>query len=533
MRKFLMAVAIGGLVLLLAAPAMALDFKFGAEYRVRFFDYNNTGFDNTNTLNNASGGNAGSGTGGNNRGIQLRIRPRFDASDDNGNIQATIRFETGDTNFGTGGGAGADSWGTNFGNTHIEGTTNRTGNGAGGAMGGDGVSLEVKWGFLDFALPGNIPLRIRAGLQPIYLPKGIVVDDDATGVRAYGNSGIVNYEAFWWRIATTPTSNTATNGMVGQPRMDATKDDNFDIYGGKIGFDIAPWLNASAWYFFGDNKVNCTNSAGPVTGYQYITGPCPGQPNLRAQNWFGIDLLGKVGTVDYDLDFAYGNDKGGNIGSYTQNSVNSGSAAVGSNLLPPITVRGFAIDGGVHIPIGPVKLNLLGTYATGDKGNNNGGSSSAYPYGISPSWSGSGGQYELIGEGGAFDVISMTQHSPSGLYMLGATLEYVPVKALWLKAAYGFIGFSQKNGNCGWAYVNAATAAGVVTQTPGTTCFGPVYIGKPSDSMVGKAYLGNELHFRADYTMWTGFKVQAMAGWLFPSAGDVAGKYILQFLYNF
>jgi hypothetical protein len=33
--------------------------------------------------------------------------------------------------------------------------------------------------------------------------------------------------------------------------------------------------------------------------------------------------------------------------------------------------------------------------------------------------------------------------------------------------------------------------------------------------------------------MWTGFKVQAMAGWLFPSAGDVAGKYILQFLYNF
>ena len=44
MRKFLMAVAIGGLVLLLAAPAMALDFKFGAEYRVRFYDYANTVF---------------------------------------------------------------------------------------------------------------------------------------------------------------------------------------------------------------------------------------------------------------------------------------------------------------------------------------------------------------------------------------------------------------------------------------------------------------------------------------------------------
>jgi hypothetical protein len=282
--------------------------------------------------------------------------------------------------------------------------------------------------------------------------------------------------------------------------------------------------------------VNCTND-GFVTGYQYITGACPGQTQQRNQNWFGIDLLGKVGTVDWDLDFAYGNAKGGNLGSYTQGNVNSVTATTvaASALLPPITVAGFAIDGGVHIPIGPVKLNLLGTYASGDKGNNDGSKSSAYPYGISPSWSGAGGQYELIGEGGAFDVISMTQHSPAGLWMLGATLEYVPVKALWLKAAYGFVGFSGKNANCGWAYQNAATAAGVVTQTPGTTCFGPVYIGKPtaSDTMIGKSYLGNELHFRADYTMWTGFKVQAMAGWLFPSAGDVAGKYILQFLYNF
>ena len=522
MRKFLMAVAIGGLVLLLAAPAMALDFKFGAEYRVRFFDYMNTGFDSTNTLPNAQGGGVGNNSGrGNPRGIQLRIRPRFDASDDNGNIQATIRFETGDTTWGAGGGAGADSWGTNFGNTNIETTSNRTGNGAGGAMGADGVSLEVKWGFMDFAIP-NIPLRVRAGIQPWYLPKGLVVDDDAAGVRAYGNSGNLNYEAFWFRIATTPLSNTAAAGTIGQPRFDATKNDNFDIYGAKIGYNFADWLNATAWYFYGSNDVNCVGTA--VTGYQYLTGPCAGQPVLRQQNWFGIDLLGKVGTVDYDLDFAYGAAKGGNLGSYTAGSVNSS----GFNALSPIDVQGFAIDGGVHIPIGPIKLNLLGTYATGDKGKNDGGKSTAYPYGVSPSWSGAGGQYELIGEGGAFDVVSMTQHSPSGLYMLGATIEYVPVKALWLKAAYGFVGFSEKNGNCGWAY-NPTNGV----QTPGQTCFGPVYIGKPSDPMIGKSWLGNELHFRADYTMWTGFKVQAMAGWLFPSAGDIAGKYILQFLYNF
>ncbi len=63
--------------------------------------------------------------------------------------------------------------------------------------------------------------------------------------------------------------------------------------------------------------MNCTND-GAVTGYQYLTGACPNQPVLRQQNWFGIDLIGKVGTVDYDLDFAYGNAVGGNLGSFTQ-----------------------------------------------------------------------------------------------------------------------------------------------------------------------------------------------------------------------
>ena len=36
MRKFLLVVGVGALVLALAAPAMALDFKFGGDYRVIF-----------------------------------------------------------------------------------------------------------------------------------------------------------------------------------------------------------------------------------------------------------------------------------------------------------------------------------------------------------------------------------------------------------------------------------------------------------------------------------------------------------------
>jgi len=504
MRKFLMAVAIGGLVLLVAAPAMALDFKFGAEYRVRFYDYTNDGFDSSNSFPIAGGGNnPGASAGrGNPRGVQVRVRPRFDVSDDNGNIQATIRFEYGDTDWGAGGGNWGYSFGTN--RTNIQpgiGSTARVGNNAGGGLGADGVGLETKWAYIDFAMPMNIPLRVRAGIQGLYLPKGLVIDDDAAAVRAYGKTGIVDYDFWWARAARSVATSVPPAGAVGRAGFDSTRDSSFDIYTAKVGVNVATWLQPSLYFSYVDNRVNCSEP----------TSPCVGTAGRdRSQYYLGLSATGKASIVEYDLDFVYGVADGGPTGAYT------GINGPGN----PINVRGWALDGGVHIPIGPVKLNLLGTYSSGDK--NDGGDSEAYPTGIAPSWSGAGGQYELIGEGGAFDVVSMTQHTPTNLWMLGFTVEYVPVKALWLKFAYGYAGFSEKYGNC---------AVGVAPGSNG--CFGPVYVGKPSNTLAGKSGLGHEVHLRADYTMWTGFKVQGMVGWLFPNAGDVAGKYILQLLYNF
>jgi hypothetical protein len=45
--------------------------------------------------------------------------------------------------------------------------------------------------------------------------------------------------------------------------------------------------------------------------------------------------------------------------------------------------------------------------------------------------------------------------------------------------------------------------------------------------------LGHEFSFRADYDLWTGFKVQGAVGWLIPVHGTTASEYILQLLYNF
>jgi hypothetical protein len=51
--------------------------------------------------------------------------------------------------------------------------------------------------------------------------------------------------------------------------------------------------------------------------------------------------------------------------------------------------------------------------------------------------------------------------------------------------------------------------------------------------MAGKPTLGSEISFRADYDVWTNFKIQGVVGWLIPSEGDTAAEYVLQLYYNF
>jgi hypothetical protein len=510
MRKLLWVVAVVALVLTVAAPAMAVDFKFGAEYRVRFYDYVNfPNFDDSNTLSR-----------GNPRGVQIRVRPRFDVSDDNGNIQATLRLEFGDTEFGGGGGANGSAM-ANGAAISLAPRGNRTGNGAGGSIGADGVSIETKWAYLDFAMPWGVPLRIRAGVQPWYLPKGLVIDDDAAGVRAYGTVKPVSYEAFWYRANRGPATTAApASGTIGQPGFDNTRDNAADYYGGRVDVAIAPFINPGAYFVYGDIRANCLPNAG-AGNTQFTAGPCT-TDRVRGQWFAGATVTGTIGIVSYDLDFVYGHAKGGTTGSLVPNG--SINFTTGGAALSPVTVKGWALDGGVHIPVGPFKFNILGAYATGDK--QDGGDSEAFPLGPGPSWSGAGGQYELIGEGGTFDVVSL-QQGITNTWMAGLTVEYVPVKALWIKLAYGYAGFARNSGNC----------ANVVAGS--TSCYGNVYIGKPTDSFSNlfggsaSSGIGHEAHVRADYTIWTGFKVQGMAGWIFTNAGDNAGKYILQLYYNF
>jgi hypothetical protein len=472
MRKTLKVVAIVALALLVAAPAMALDFKFGAEYRVRM--YSNT---------NGQQANLGRGElpGVTPRGVQIRVRPRFDASDDNGNITATLRLEIGDIEWGNGGGPSGAANGVS-----VAPSSARIGPGTGGAMGADGVNVETKWAYIDFMSPFGIPLRWRAGLQPWFESKGLIIDDDVAGIRAYGKTGIASYEIGWYRASGGPCTNTAlptTSPFPGNVACSTsnTLDNNYDFYEAKVGLAVAKWLNPTVYYIYGDNRAATTPDTKPISA-----------------NFVGARLDGNFNIFRYDVDFVYGTANGGPNGNFAP----GGSRA---------KTTGWAVDAGLHFPIGPALLHVVGSYGTGDK--QNGGKSEAMPY-IAPSWNGAGGLYEIIGSGGAFDQVDVTQDYPAGLWMLGAGVEYRPVKALWLRGMYGFAGFSGSLANC------AGAAAG--------TCFGPTY-----SELQGKSTLGHEISFRADWDVWTGFKVQGTVGWLIPSKGDTAGEYVLQLYYNF
>ena len=533
MRKFLWVVAVGALVLALAAPAMALDLKFGGQYRVRFYAGPNTGF-----------GERDGSQGGNPRGVQIRLRPIFDVSDDNGNIQARLWLEIGDIEFGGGGGAHGPTYGSstiyagygfgaagqNFLGTGFSGA--RVGNGAGGSMGNDGINVETKNAYIDFQMPWGLPLRTRAGIFYWYTPKGILVDDDVAGVKLYGASGPLKYSAAWYRAVSGTNNNSAAavfqnpNGtwQVAGPlgnsvvyAMNSTQEDNnYDFYEFRVDWAAAPFFNPGLYLIYGDNRVNCQNN-NVINGNVTNAPTCgPGYDHARASYYIGLTDTGKLGIVSYDLDFVYGYADGGPTGTF------GASGGVGQH-----TVTGFGIDGGLHMPVGPVTVNFGAAYFSGDSGLGE-DKSTGFPT-ISPAWQGPGGGMEMIGNGGAFDAVHYTGGAPINIWGIGAWLEYRPVKALYTKLAYGFAGFAKKAGNCALNTPPYFTF-GVGQNGP---CWGPAYYGRPDKPIKGQSYIGQELSLRADYDLWTGFKVQGELGWLVPSKGDVAQEYILQLLYNF
>ena len=390
MRKFLWMVAVGALVLAVAAPAMALDFKFSSANRFRIMSVDGIGAETTTVTTSPF---AKSTTNQRNQG-DARFRPYFIVSDDNNNVQSHLRLEIGDVVFG---------------DTSVA----SPGGSSGGKVGADGVNVETKSAFIDIALPFGIPARLRGGIQPYFLPKGLLVDDDGSGIRLYGEVKPFKYD-FWW-LAANERQNAGTQ-TVGSLTVGPANDD-IDFYAARIDMPVAPALNPYVYGVFRHGTSVTTNQGS----------------DSSEGGWFGAGSVGAFGIVKYDVDFVIGSD-----GPYFADAVDER--------------RGWVLDGGVEAPVGPAALGLRAMYATGDKDTTvtksedfpalrRGDGSTMSSYTVSGNsqlfWDSAGSGLFQGGYTG----------TPANTWTLGGYVSYNPVKALNLKLDYFYIGAPKKATN--------------------------------------------------------------------------------------
>lgn len=443
MRKFLWVVAVGALVVALAAPAMALDFKFSSSNRFRLYSLDGIGSEGTTV---AASPFAEATTNNTNQG-DVRFRPWFRVSDDNGNVVSELRLEIGDVVFGD---------------------TSKVSpnNSSGGAVGADGVNVETKWAYVDIQLPFGIPARLRGGIQGYYLPKGLLVDDDGSGIRLYGSMKPVSYD-FWWLAANerqnaggTPVgaAPSATTCTVGTATCIGPANDDIDYYAGKIDVAIASWLNP---YAYGVFRTGTTGN--------------PGNSSSSNGGWFGGGATGKLGIVSYDLDFVYGSD---------------GRFYFDTSTLDER--KGWVLDGGVELPVGPAAVGLRGMYATGDKATTT-DKNEDFPDlrrgngSVMSSYTPKGAEIFFASAGNGLFGCCTYQGGPGGTWTIGGYFTYVPVKPLTLKLDYFYIGASKKDTNF----------------------------------YTGKSTIGHEIALTATYQLWTGTKAWLLAGVVLPpDTGD-------------
>lgn len=219
MKKLATLLIAAGLVFGVSTGANAIDFKAKGQW-IMSFDYGQHG--------NFTGGNGQ--TGYNNKEDEFearqRIRLQLDAVASEA-LSGTVYFEIGDTTWGKGG---------------------TEGQGSGGAMGADGVSVEVKRAYIDWMVP-DTDLKVRMGIQGIQAPSFVLqraqsFGDDVVGVAlSYQFNEYVGATAFWARPYNDNFDGYSKNG---NDHYNRSYMDNIDLGGLFIpltfdGVKITPW----------------------------------------------------------------------------------------------------------------------------------------------------------------------------------------------------------------------------------------------------------------------------------------------------
>ncbi len=245
MKKIATLLLAAGLVFGAATGVSAIDFKAKGQW-IMSFDYGQ------NHAFTGGNGRTGNGNGEDEFEARQRVRLQLDAVASEA-LSGTVFFEIGD-----------QLWG------RANGIANR---GAGGALGADGVAVEVKRAYIDWIVP-ETDLKVRMGIQGIALPSFTtgtqVLDDDMAGISLnYQFNENVGLTAFWARLYNDNGSYTTASGRTYNNYMD-----NLDAFALLLplsfdGVKVTPWAMYAA---IGPNTFRGTNPVAGNTNWSNFAG---------------------------------------------------------------------------------------------------------------------------------------------------------------------------------------------------------------------------------------------------------------------
>ena len=253
-----------GMLLGVAGEADAIDFKAKGEWLVGF------GLADVRFVNKVGGRQTDSEDV---FGASQRIRLQLDAVASEA-LSGTVFFEIGDHFWGwDGGGAGR---------------------GAGGALGADGVSVEVKNAYLDWVVP-QTDLRFRMGLQAIALPNfaggSAILDADVAAVVAnYHFNENVGLTAMWMRPVNDNFSGY-DDLATGNGARKGHYLDNIDLFALTLpltfdGFEATPW---AMYGMMGKNALDGYGFENTARGWEVPLPRYGGPRKMSTRTFSGAD----------------------------------------------------------------------------------------------------------------------------------------------------------------------------------------------------------------------------------------------------
>lgn len=510
MKKKLVTIMALLLVVAVAMPAFALEVKYGGLFRIRWQSTNNVldGTD-TDTVIPIAPGAVLRGFDDNQNYFDERIRMFFTFISSE-NLRGVIAFEQ-DVLWGD---SRAD-----FGRI-LRGHR-------------DTVGLELKHAYLDFAIP-NTTVRVRAGVQPIALMTGWVIDEDFTAVTATGKfdpiSVTLGYvsERNGQIVAGVDRTGDGLIGIGDQaPRTFGvnTEEENVDDLAVSVNYASGPISAALVGFWqYGHNarsvresNVRAANAAGGGPGGVPI--PLPGDPS-NPSPFSPFSAFAPYGDNDHLFDLGFTFSYKQDFWNVTLNFVkNLGSfdrdRFIPNTVLPQarnVDYTGWMIEGVGNYFCGPWSFTLGAFYTSGDDNfSDDEMEAFVYPIGSTHAWSEimGGGSLDTtindsaaVGAGdnfgsrtrGNYQTYNAALGGPSNVWAINAGVAYQVLEGTKLTLNYYY----------------AATAEDVVSGVP-RLVNGVLVI--PEDNSIG-----HELDFYVDQRIVDKLMLRLVGAYLF--AGD-------------